>query len=590
MAEEQDPLIGTQIRDYKLERMIGHGAMGVVYLGRHVAEGREVAVKFLSGEFSTKEEYVKRFIHEAQMAAQLRHDNLIQVLDAGEEQGVHFIVMEHVDGVDLGHLLRVQERVKEAQARPWMKQVAAALGYAHSEGIIHRDLKPDNIMVTKKGLVKVADLGLSKELDAADTFSVTMSGTVIGTPYYISPEQIKNAKHVDNRSDIYSMGATFYHLLTGSPPFDGESAAEVMSKHINEQLADPRRKNQALSDGVADLLYHMLEKDPMKRFQSMEEVLESLNRIEMGQHAIQTRIRLKNARSSAHGASPDPVGKKRSIQPPSRPLLLSACAIAILTITAMFLGTLSEKKGEIQTPEGISRAMSAAAGAGKSSTIRKQPDSRRPAGEAAQNSAPAEQPLDADSIIQNELTAAAGTETDSQEEIIALGEDSGGRMGLPINLKVSNFNWVDALALAMLFTGIPFARQIGSVWGSVRAVLFLVGVYGTFKLFQFPSQWLVTSLSLPENVSVIFSYFLISVLLLIPGYVITNRLRGYQKDTWQFRLDQVLALIPGVAMGLGVAAWILAFLLLAGSENLPIRESFFGSRLIYHFPALSSVT
>ena len=175
-------MIGVVVRGYLISRLLGRGVGGIVYLGRHTQTSQEVAIKFLSGEFGTKKDSVDRFTNEAAACAALQHENIVRVYEAGQENGMYFMVMEYVDGTDMGHFLKVQEKVSETKLLPWLKQAARALSYAHSKGIIHRDLKPENIMLTQEGVVKVTDLGLSKNLEGGANFSMTISGTTIGTP------------------------------------------------------------------------------------------------------------------------------------------------------------------------------------------------------------------------------------------------------------------------------------------------------------------------------------------------------------------------------------------------------------------------
>jgi serine/threonine-protein kinase len=281
---DPDPLVGQRVSNYEILRRLGQGGMGVVYLAKHVTLERDVAVKFLAGQLSSNQDYVDRFLREARSAAKLNHPNIISVYDAGSQDDVYYFVMEYVEGQDFAHLLKQVKRFPELEAIGHIRKAADAMAYAHQSGIIHRDLKPENLILTKGGEVKVGDLGLAKEVNADDS-SLTMSGVVMGTPFYISPEQVRGARDVDNRTDIYSLGATLYHLVTGVVPYRGTSPAEIMSKHLTEPFPWPQTINAELSEGVCRVMYKMMAKDPAERFQSMQEVSQVLGELAAGQAA-----------------------------------------------------------------------------------------------------------------------------------------------------------------------------------------------------------------------------------------------------------------------------------------------------------------
>lgn len=281
---DPDPLVGQRVSNYEILRRLGQGGMGVVYLARHVTLERDVAIKFLAGQLSNNQDYVDRFLREARSAAKLNHPNIICVYDAGSQDDVYYFVMEYVEGRDFAHLLKQVKRFPELEAIGHIRKAADAMAYAHQEGIIHRDLKPENLILTKGGEVKVGDLGLAKEVNSEES-SLTMSGVVMGTPFYISPEQVRGARDVDSRTDIYSLGATLYHLVTGGVPYRGTSPAEIMSKHLTEPFPWPQAVNAELSEGICRVMYKMMAKDPAERFQSMQEVSQVLGELAAGQAA-----------------------------------------------------------------------------------------------------------------------------------------------------------------------------------------------------------------------------------------------------------------------------------------------------------------
>ena len=276
-----DPFVGQQIGQYAITRRLGQGGMGVVCQARHVTLEREVAIKFLAQQFSADPSYIERFLREARAAARLSHPNIIVVHDAGVEAGLYYFVMEYVEGRDIGQWLKECRNFSEGDTIQYGLKAASALAHAHKVGIIHRDIKPENLIITKEGDLKVGDLGLAKQI-GGDAGSLTMSGMVVGTPYYISPEQVRGSKDVDARTDIYSLGATLYHLATGQIPHHGSSAAEIMAKHLTEPFCWPRTIIPALSDGFCRTLYKMMVKDPDERFQSMEEVVGVLEELRQG--------------------------------------------------------------------------------------------------------------------------------------------------------------------------------------------------------------------------------------------------------------------------------------------------------------------
>jgi len=264
----------THLENYEILAKIGRGAMGAVYKARQLSLNRIVALKILPPKLALNKNYISRFLREARVAAKLNHENIIYVIDVGESKGVYYFAMEYVEGKTVAKLLEEAGVLPEPQVIEIALQVAKALDQAYSYGIIHRDIKPANIMITTQDeILKLCDFGLAKELDLRS--SVTTHGTVAGTPFYISPEQIKG-EEVDTRSDIYSLGATMYHLATGELPFPGNSAPIVMVKQLHERPAPPRTKNPKISRALDGIIMKCLEKNPSKRFQAPAELLNSL--------------------------------------------------------------------------------------------------------------------------------------------------------------------------------------------------------------------------------------------------------------------------------------------------------------------------
>jgi len=276
-SAEQDTLVGTALEKYEIQQKIGEGSIGTIYRGRDTSNDQAVAIKFLTREITSKPQILARFKREIQTAIKMRHPNIVRGYSAGVWEGcIYYYVMEFVDGPTLQDLFS-QQKLTEKQVIKIAVQIASALQYIHEFGMIHRDLKPENIMLTGEGEAKLADLGLAKDMN--DISGLTMVGTIIGTPLYMSPEQAKGAAVIDIRSDVYSLGATLFHALTGEPPFKGRTAPEVIAKQIEEIPPGVRELNPSISIGMEYVIRKMLEKDPEARYQAPRDLLEDLHLI-----------------------------------------------------------------------------------------------------------------------------------------------------------------------------------------------------------------------------------------------------------------------------------------------------------------------
>ncbi|MBM3892077.1 MAG: serine/threonine protein kinase, partial [Verrucomicrobia bacterium] len=243
----------TRLGQFEIIEKTGEGGMGAVYRAVQTSLNRAVAVKLLPESLAKNKAFVERFHREARAAAVLSHPNLIQVYDAGEQDGMHYFAMEFVEGESLGAKVEREGPMAEQTAVAIAMCVAAALNHAWTRAkLIHRDIKPRNIMLTPDGMVKVCDLGLAKI--AGEDSNLTVSGTMMGTPHFIAPEQARGDSDIDTRADIYSLGASLYYLVTGKPPYDADSSMSVMYKHIHDPLPDPRELTPALSDGVVRII------------------------------------------------------------------------------------------------------------------------------------------------------------------------------------------------------------------------------------------------------------------------------------------------------------------------------------------------
>ncbi|HEX7898981.1 MAG TPA: protein kinase [Planctomycetota bacterium] len=264
-----------QIPGYEILSKIGQGAMGSVYKARQVSMDRVVAVKVLAGRYSKDRSFVERFLREARAVAKLNHENVISGIDVGELAGLHYFVMEFVDGAPVTSIMRKEPRIPEKRCLEIGQHVARALSHAHKHGIVHRDVKPENIMITSSGVAKLCDLGLAKQTKG-DT-GATMDGQSVGTPNYISPEQARGEENIDIRSDIYSLGCTLYHMATGTTPFDGPNPMVVMTKHVTEWAEQPKKRHPGLSDGFNGLVVKMMQKRREDRPQDPEALLTEID-------------------------------------------------------------------------------------------------------------------------------------------------------------------------------------------------------------------------------------------------------------------------------------------------------------------------
>lgn len=272
-----DPdLTGRKVGDFRLLRRLGRGGMGEVYLAEQESLGRQVAVKVLRQTLATDAKYVQRFMHEARAAARLTHANIAQIYEVGASDGIHYIAQEYVPGQNLRQLLARRGRPLDvAQAIAVIRQVCAALHKAGEQGIVHRDIKPENILLTPGGEVKVADFGLARIASDAESLHLTQLGMTMGSPLYMSPEQAEG-RPVDPRSDLYSFGATCYHMLAGRPPFTGDSPLAVAVQHVKSPPVPLAELRPDLPQGLCRVVHRLLEKQPGDRYQSAVELLRAL--------------------------------------------------------------------------------------------------------------------------------------------------------------------------------------------------------------------------------------------------------------------------------------------------------------------------
>ncbi|HCE46098.1 MAG TPA: hypothetical protein DET40_21345 [Lentisphaeria bacterium] len=270
---------GDIIGNNRIIRKIGQGGMCAVYLATHTILDTPVALKLVSSKMLGPEdsESARRFLREAKYVAKIKHPNVVPVMDAGRDdiRGFYYIAMEYMDGGTVGDIIRTYGAMDEKESIKIILAAANAVCIASQFDIVHRDIKPDNIMLSKDGTVKLADLGLAKEMKTEATF--TEAHEILGSPAYMSPEQIRDFRNVDIRADIYSLGATLFHMIAGKPAFEGETSVNVLMKALNEAVPNPRTLRPDLSPQVEQLIVKMMDKDPARRYQTPAELVEAIN-------------------------------------------------------------------------------------------------------------------------------------------------------------------------------------------------------------------------------------------------------------------------------------------------------------------------
>jgi serine/threonine-protein kinase len=273
-------LSGRQLGDYRLLRRLGRGAMADVYLAEQGSLRRQIAFKVLKRELAFDQTYVQRFHMEAQAAAALVQANIVQIYEVGCVDGLHFIAHEYVEGQNLAQFIARHGTPDVKLAITVIRQVTAALCKAAERGIVHRDIKPENIMLARSGEVKVADFGLARTGAATDDNKLTQIGVTMGTPLYMSPEQVEG-RALDPRSDIYSLGVTCYQMLAGEPPFRGDTALSVALQHVRTQPERLETRRSDLPPALCRIVHKMLAKDPKDRYQSPKDLLKELRSIQI---------------------------------------------------------------------------------------------------------------------------------------------------------------------------------------------------------------------------------------------------------------------------------------------------------------------
>jgi serine/threonine-protein kinase len=309
---------GLEIGDFVLRSKLGSGGMGEVWLATQISMRRLVALKILLPKFADNKRFVDRFLSEAAMAGRLSHPNIITAYSAGQVGNYYYLATSYIDGMEVATKLKIDTKLPEREALKITRDIAFALKYAWDEHkMLHRDVKPGNFMLDRKGFARLMDMGISKSLK--DSQEDTSINIVLGTPDYISPEQARAEKNIDFRADLYSLGASLYHMATGQPPFQADTAGKILRMHVKTPLTPPESVNPALSKECSALIQVMMAKNPKDRQSSWDYVIDDIEAVMAGRMPGRKTLGLfgKTKKSSSSTSRADDVillkGKSASL-------------------------------------------------------------------------------------------------------------------------------------------------------------------------------------------------------------------------------------------------------------------------------------
>ena len=371
---------------YQIERLLGQGGMGRVYLAHDPKKGRRVALKVMARETATNPTLLKRFRAEALATRELQHENIVGVYEAGSINHQFYIALEYIDGTDVSQLIVSRGPLPVQRSLEIIRQTAAALEQAHIQGIVHRDIKPSNILIRRDGVVKLTDMGLARSTDDANQSRITRAGTTVGTVDYISPEQARDSSSADTRSDIYSLGCSWYHMLTGQAIFPDGTLTEKLRHHAATPPPDARIINESISGNIAVVLERMLAKDPDRRYQDPTQLIAALDGVEDDREDLSIDILAglaegdnslsptttppppaapRPARSRAASPPPSPRSRRTQRRPDAdeqtgpdwstlKPIGLLMFCLLLVLLCGWFLFNLSQSLDVSERPDGLS--------------------------------------------------------------------------------------------------------------------------------------------------------------------------------------------------------------------------------------------
>jgi len=310
---------------FELIRRIGEGSMGALFETWDTQRQLRLALKVLPKKLAADKEFFQRFKREINTLSTLNHPNIVKFYGAGEHQGYTYYCMEFIDGESLQKRIDHEDRLPQSESLRICGDIARALSHAHSKGVIHRDIKPENVLLSKKGDVKVTDFGLAKSRD--EESKLTVAGTSIGTPYDLSPEQAMGLTDIDQRADLYSLGVTMYHLLTGKLPFDAKSSTQVMMMHVEAQPPDPRGINPGLSRGLCQVILKLMEKEPKNRYSSADSIVDVVDRL----------LNFKPPEEKETIVQPGAATKKMTFKQFALKLIFSKAGLALIAVIGLLI-------------------------------------------------------------------------------------------------------------------------------------------------------------------------------------------------------------------------------------------------------------
>ncbi len=357
--------IGSQFGQYQIDKEIGHGGMGAVYLATHVKLGKQVALKILPKAFTKDRDRVLRFEREMRSLGRVDHPNIVRAFDAGEIEGVQYLAMEFVEGIDLQKMVEKLGPCTPELACKLIAQTTVGLQVAHSAGLVHRDIKPSNILVTRDGMVKIVDLGLARiqttDTDADATNQLTLQQQMMGTPDYMAPEQWANAAEADGRADLYALGCTLYFLISGNPPYGGKDTKSVsrkMKAHLHAPAPKLQDVGQDLPDGLVLLYEKLMAKDPDQRPKSALEVSEALNKIYAQSDVQNSIVPLIDLKQINQCIATESSAKASTTNRWNLPWVIAGCGLGLtIVIGSMFAlnnrpkpMSISDRSSSVQSP------------------------------------------------------------------------------------------------------------------------------------------------------------------------------------------------------------------------------------------------